>query len=129
MSLSKARQRIFRVWIRAISTSTCSAGPPCLRWTAIASCRRSPATNDGNYGGSNPNGLSDAKIDALTKSASVELDEGKRVGMLKTAFQIAHDRAFYLPLHQQPVAWAMSDKVEIPQFADEYVRPWFAQLK
>lgn len=87
------------------------------------------ATNDGTYGGSNPNGLSDPKIDALARSASTELDEGKRVQMLKDAFRIAHDQALYLPLHQQPVAWAMSDKVDIPQFADEYVRPWFAQMK
>ncbi|MBB6486292.1 ABC transporter substrate-binding protein [Rhizobium lusitanum] len=87
------------------------------------------ATNDGTYGGSNPNGLSDPKIDALARSASTELNEGKRVDMLKEAFKIAHDQALYLPLHQQPVAWAMSDKVDIPQFADEYVRPWFAQMK
>ncbi len=87
------------------------------------------ATNDGNFGGSNPNGLSDPKIDALARSASVELDEGKRVAMLKDAFKIAHDGALYLPLHQQPVAWAMSDKVDMPQFPDEYVRPWFAQMK
>ena len=53
----------------------------------------------------------------------------KRVQMLKDAFKIAHDQAFYMPLHQQPVAWAMSDKVDIPQFPDEYVRPWFAQMK
>lgn len=87
------------------------------------------ATNDGTYGGSNPNGLSDPRIDALTRSASVELDETKRIDMLKEAFRITHDEALFIPLHQQPVAWAMSNKVEIPQFPDEYVRPWFAQVK
>ncbi len=87
------------------------------------------ATNDGNYGGSNPNGLSNPKIDALARAASTELDENKRVGMLKDAFRIAHDQALYLPMYEQPVAWAMSDKVDIPQFADEYVRPWFAHMK
>ncbi len=44
------------------------------------------------------------------------------------AFRIAHDQALYIPLHQQPVAWAMSTKVDMPQFADEYVRPWFAKV-
>ncbi len=87
------------------------------------------ATNDGTYGGSNPNGLSDPRIDALARSAAVELDEAKRVDMLKEAFRITHDEALFIPLHQQPVAWAMSDKVDIPQFPDEYVRPWFAQVK
>lgn len=87
------------------------------------------ATNDGNYGGSNPNGLSNPKVDELAKAASVELDEAKRVDLLKQAFRITHDEALYVPLHQQPVAWAMSNNVDIPQFPDEYVRPWFAQVK
>ncbi|MCM5694012.1 ABC transporter substrate-binding protein [Sinorhizobium meliloti] len=87
------------------------------------------ATNDGTFGGSNPNGLSDPRIDALARSASVELEETKRVDMLKEAFRITHDDALFIPLHQQPVAWAMSNKVDIPQFPDEYVRPWFAQIK
>lgn len=87
------------------------------------------ATNDGTFGGSNPNGLSDPRIDALARSASVELEETQRVDMLKEAFRITHDDALFIPLHQQPVAWAMSNKVDIPQFPDEYVRPWFAQIK
>lgn len=87
------------------------------------------ATRDGHFGGSNPGGLSDARIDALARSAATELDETKRVQMLKDAFRIAHDEAMYIPLHQQPIAWAMSSKIDIPQFADEYVRPWFANIK
>lgn len=87
------------------------------------------ATNDGSFGGSNTSGLSNAKIDELAHAAATELDETKRVALLKEAFKIAHDQVLYLPLHQQPVAWAMSDKLEMPQFADEYVRPWFAHMK
>jgi len=87
------------------------------------------ATHDDNYGGSNPNGVSHPRIDELTRLASIELDEEKRIDMLKQAFRIARDEVLSIPLHQQPVAWAMNDKVEIPQFADEYVRPWFAQIK
>ena len=82
------------------------------------------ATRDGHFGGSNPGGLSDPRIDALARSAATELDETKRVQMLKDAFRIAHDEAMYIPLHQQPISWAMSNKVDIPQFADEYIRPW-----
>jgi peptide/nickel transport system substrate-binding protein len=87
------------------------------------------ATNDGTFGGSNTSGLSVAKIDELAHAAAVELDETKRVSLLNEAFKIAHDQVLYLPLHQQPVAWAMSDKLDMPQFADEYVRPWFANMK
>lgn len=87
------------------------------------------ATNDGVFGGSNADGLSNPEIDKLAHAAAVELDEAKRVDMLKQAFRITHDQVLYLPLHQQPVAWAMSTKVDMPQFPDEYVRPWFAQVK
>jgi peptide/nickel transport system substrate-binding protein len=73
--------------------------------------------------------LSNPEIDKLAHAAAVELDEAKRVDMLKQAFRITHDQVLYLPLHQQPVAWAMSTKVDMPQFPDEYVRPWFAQVK
>jgi peptide/nickel transport system substrate-binding protein len=27
------------------------------------------------------------------------------------------------------VAWAMRDTLDMPQFPDEYVRPWFAHMK
>ena len=87
------------------------------------------ATNDGVFGGSNADGLSNPEIDKLAHAAAVELDEAKRIDMLKQAFRITHDEVLYLPLHQQPVAWAMSDKLDMPQFPDEYVRPWFAQIK
>ena len=41
----------------------------------------------------------------------------------------AHDDVAYIPLHQQPVAWAVRDGVDVPQFPDEYVRLWFANVK
>ncbi len=99
--------------------------PPMDGFSALQSLL---TTNDGVFGGSNTNGLSNADIDKLSHAAAVELDEAKRVDMMKQAFRIAHDQALYIPLHQQPVAWAMSTKVDMPQFADEYVRPWFAKV-
>ncbi|MBS0126807.1 ABC transporter substrate-binding protein [Thetidibacter halocola] len=86
------------------------------------------ATRDGNSGGNNPNGLSDPRIDELNQLAAVELDEDKRRAMLTEALTIARDKAYFLPLHQQPVAWAIRDGVAVPQFPDEYVRLWFANV-
>jgi peptide/nickel transport system substrate-binding protein len=86
-------------------------------------------TREGRLGGNNPNGLSDPRLDALTKSAATELDETKRRALLTEALKIARDEAYFVPLHQQPVAWAMTDKVTVPVFADEYVRLWFATVK
>ncbi len=87
------------------------------------------ATRQGANGGNNPNGLSDRWLDDLNTRAGVELDEAKRRALMVEALKIAHDEAMFIPLHQQPVAWAMRDTLDIPQFADEYVRLWFARMK
>lgn len=86
-------------------------------------------TREGRLGGNNPNGLSDPRLDELTKAAATELDEDRRRSLLTEALKIARDEMYFVPLHQQPVAWAMTDRVEVPVFADEYVRLWFAQVQ
>ena len=68
------------------------------------------------------------RIDELAQKAGVELDETKRRAMLTESLKIARDEAYFIPLHQQPVAWAMKANVEVPQFADEYVRLWYAKV-
>ncbi len=87
------------------------------------------ATRKDGFGGSNPNGMSIPAMDDLARKAAVELDEGKRRELLKQSFEVARDEALFIPLHLQPLAWAMKSNVEMPQFADEYVRPWFATVK
>ena len=86
-------------------------------------------TREGRLGGNNPNGLSDARLDELTKAAATELDETKRRALLTEALKIARDEMYFVPLHQQPVAWAMRAGIEVPVFADEFVRLWFAQVE
>ena len=86
------------------------------------------ATRRGEFGGNNPNGLSDPAVDDLAAKSAVELDEAKRRAMLTESFRIAREKVYFLPLHQQPVAWATKSGVELPQFADEYVRLWFAKV-
>jgi peptide/nickel transport system substrate-binding protein len=81
------------------------------------------------YGGSNRMGYVNARIEELTRAAAIELDETKRRAMLVEALKIAKDTVAYIPLHQQPVAWAARAGIEVPQFPDEYVRLWFAQVK
>lgn len=87
------------------------------------------ATRDGTSGGNNPNGLSDPRIDEINAQVAVELDEPTRRAMMAEAFGIAREQAYVLPLHQQPVAMAVRDGVDIPQFADEYIRLWFARIE
>jgi peptide/nickel transport system substrate-binding protein len=81
------------------------------------------------YGGNNPNGLVNSRIDEIARAAAVELDEGKRLALLREALKIARDQVLLIPLHLQPVAWAMKSNVDVPQFPDEYVRLWFAHIK
>lgn len=87
------------------------------------------ASRKDGFGGNNPNGLVNARLDELAKLAGTELDETKRRAMLTESLKIARDEAMFVPLHQQPVAWAMRNAVDVPVFADEYVRLWFATLK
>lgn len=86
------------------------------------------ATRSGKFGGANANGMSVPALDELARSAAVELNEPKRLDMLHQAFKIAHDQALFIPLHEQPLAWAMKTNVDMPQFADEYIRPWFTKV-
>ncbi len=68
------------------------------------------ASRKGAFGGNNPNGMVNAKLDELNEKAGVELDEAKRRAMLTEALKIARDEALFIPIHQQPVAWAMRDE-------------------
>jgi len=81
------------------------------------------------YGGSNAGTYSNPKVEELTRKAAVELDETKRRAMLVETLKVARDDVAYIPLHQQPLAWAVRDGVDVPQFPDEYVRLWFATIK
>ena len=65
---------------------------------------------------------------ALIDKAGVELDNAKRIPLMSEALMIAKKEHLFIPLHQQPVAWAMKKTIEAPVFADEYVRLWFATV-
>ncbi|MDX2101704.1 MAG: ABC transporter substrate-binding protein [Alphaproteobacteria bacterium] len=86
------------------------------------------ATRGQGLGGNNPNGLSDPRLDALTAQAAVEMDEPKRRALMTEALKIVRDDVLYLPLHQQPVAFAARAPVEVINHADEFVRLWFAKV-
>ncbi|WMS43506.1 ABC transporter substrate-binding protein [Acuticoccus sp. MNP-M23] len=82
------------------------------------------ATRDGEMGGNNPNGYSNARVDEIAKLAGEETDDEKRLAMISEAIRIARDEIAFIPLHQQPLAWAARDNVELIQFPDNYFRAW-----
>ncbi len=82
------------------------------------------ATRGDDAGGNNPNGFSNARMDEIDALASQETDEPKRLELIAEAMRIARDEVAYIPLHQQPLAWAARDNVDLIQFPDDYFRAW-----
>ncbi|MEQ9673669.1 MAG: ABC transporter substrate-binding protein [Roseovarius indicus] len=76
----------------------------------------------------NPGGYSNPEIDALTTKIATELDEEKRTKMMKDALKIARDDVAMIPLHQQPLAWAVRDGVNLSVTADNKPRLWYATI-
>jgi len=50
--------------------------------------------------------------------------------MMAEALQILHDDIVFLPLHQQPMAWAARKSVEtVVQLSDNKPRLWYTTMK
>ena len=77
--------------------------------------------NLGNY--CNPD------LDALTAQILVEADPQRRNAMIAQAYQLLHEDFGYIPLHQQGLAWGVSDRVEVKQRADNAFHFFRATVK
>ncbi len=63
-----------------------------------------------------------AEVDKLTANILIETDKAKRDGMIEQAFKIISGEWGYMPLHQQAVAWGVSDKISLKQRPDNVFR-------
>jgi peptide/nickel transport system substrate-binding protein len=87
-------------------------------------------SKDGAGGVFNWGGWGDPRIDALTDKAGVEIDAAKRIPMMTEALRIAKDETLFIPMHQQPMAWAARNTVAtIVQASDNKPRLWLTTLK
>lgn len=69
------------------------------------------------------------EIDRLTDEAANELDSGKRLAAESRALEIAGENILFLPLHQQPMAWAVrSDVTQAVQLPDNKARHWLTRM-
>jgi peptide/nickel transport system substrate-binding protein len=59
-----------------------------------------------------------ARVDEITGLIGGETDPKKRQALIDEGFKIVQDEVGYLPLHQQPLSWGVSEKVEVVQRAD-----------
>ncbi|MDQ1849678.1 ABC transporter substrate-binding protein [Gemmobacter fulvus] len=86
-------------------------------------------TKSDNAGVFNWGGWSYPEMDKLIIAASTELDREKRLAMQSAALKIVKDESIMLPFHQQPMAWATSDKVEsVVQLSDNKGRHWLTRM-
>jgi len=87
-------------------------------------------TKEGNSGVFNWGDWSYPELDALVQKAGQELDTAERLALETQALKIAKDEIILIPLHQQPMAWAIGAGVEtMPQFPDNKPRLWYARMK
>jgi peptide/nickel transport system substrate-binding protein len=86
-------------------------------------------SKEGTGGVFNWGGWSYPEIDALIDAAAVELDRDARLALQTEALQKVKDEIILIPFHQQPMAWAMSDRVEsVLAQADNKPRHWLTRL-
>jgi peptide/nickel transport system substrate-binding protein len=69
------------------------------------------------------------EIDRLTDAAAGELDTAKRLGEEAQALEIAGANVLFIPLHQQPMAWATrADVTHVVQLPDNKARLWLTRM-
>jgi peptide/nickel transport system substrate-binding protein len=85
-------------------------------------------TPDERMGAWNPGGYSNPKIDELTQKVAVELDLEQREAMMTEALRLAKEDVALVPLHQQPLAWAVREGVELKVTPDNKPRLWYATI-
>jgi peptide/nickel transport system substrate-binding protein len=90
----------------------------------ILGCRDDP--KDPSRGEANLGGYCNKDLDALADKVLVETDNAKRDQLIKQAFEIAIKDYAYIPLHQQSLAWGVSNKVKLTQRADNQVLLYWA---
>ena len=74
--------------------------------------------NDKGQGQYNLGAYSNARIDELSVKIQSETDEKVRNAMIREAFKIHADDIGHIPLHQQALAWASSNRVSLVQLPD-----------
>jgi peptide/nickel transport system substrate-binding protein len=77
--------------------------------------------NEKGQGQFNLGAYSNPKLDELTLKVQSETDQKKRNELIREAFKIHQDDVGHIPLHQQALAWATSDKVNLVQLPNNYM--------
>ena len=95
------------------------ATPPDLDSFSLLSNLMATYDKERGLGNINFGQFSNARLDEITGMVESELDMKKRDALILEAYQIVHDEAYYIPLHQQSVVWSVRDGVSVEQRADD----------
>ncbi len=80
------------------------------------------ACPDGKGAGQyNLGGYCNPRADALVRRIATEPDKSRRNALIREALQIHADEVGHIPLHQQALAWGVSDKIRVVQLADGFM--------
>ncbi len=93
-------------------------------YSVLSSILHSPQERFGSW---NPGGYANARIDEITDQIGTMIDEPQRRALMQEALRIAKDEMAAVPLHQQPLSWAVRDGVELVQSPDDKIRLWYAR--
>ena len=66
----------------------------------------------------NIGGYCNPEVDKLTTKINSETDQAKRDAMIEQAWTMTIEDVAYVPLHQQALAWGVSNKVQVKQRPD-----------
>ena len=83
----------------------------------------------GNGGMFNLGGYCNKDVDALTAQILVENDPDKRLDLITQAYQITTGESAYVPLHQQGLAWGVSNRADVVQRADNVLMFYHVNMK
>ncbi|SDH08838.1 ABC transporter substrate-binding protein [Pelagibacterium luteolum] len=71
-------------------------------------------TKGGNYGTYNPTGYSNPELDAMIESLGTETDTAVRDQTVADIWDVVQEDRFLLPLHNNPLAYAMREGINMP---------------
>ncbi|MDB9857496.1 ABC transporter substrate-binding protein [Pelagimonas varians] len=90
-------------------------------WNVLTQLHGCRTQNEGT-GPFNIGGYCNLKVDELAAQVLVENDAAKRDELIAQAYKMTTDDVAYLPLHQQGLAWGVSEKFSVAQRADNIFR-------
>ena len=86
-------------------------------------------TPKGPLGTFNLGGYSNPRFDELTSLIQVETDKVKRQAMISEAMKIHRDEVGHIALHQQSLAWGITDNVDLVQLADNVLKLHWVNIR